>query len=42
MLEIRQETKNDEVPTQNFMAVKLNDLDVEIKGSVEYAKEFGI
>lgn len=31
-----------EVPTQNFMAIKLNDTDIEIKGTVEYAKEFGI
>ena len=31
-----------EVPNENFMAIKLNDTDVEIKGTVEYAKEFGI
>ncbi len=31
-----------EVQNENFMAIKLNDTDVEIKGTVEYAKEFGI
>lgn len=31
-----------EVPNENFMAIKLNDFDKEITGSVEYAKEFGI
>lgn len=31
-----------EVPNENFMAIKLNDMDVEIKGTIEYAKEFGI
>lgn len=31
-----------EVPNENFMAIKLNDTDAEIKGTVEYAKEFGI
>ena len=31
-----------EVSNENFMAIKLNDTDVEIKGTVQYAKEFGI
>ena len=31
-----------EVPNENFMAIKLNDIDTEIIGIVEYAKEFGI
>lgn len=31
-----------EVPNENFMAIKLNDTDVKIEGTVEYAKEFGI
>lgn len=31
-----------EVPKENFMAIKLNNTDTEIKGIVEYAKEFGI
>ena len=31
-----------EVPNENYMAIKLNDTDVEITGIVEYAKEFGI
>lgn len=31
-----------EVPQQNFMAIKLIDTEIEIKGTVEYAKEFGI
>ena len=31
-----------EVSNENFMAVKLNDTDTEIKGVVQYAKEFGI
>lgn len=31
-----------EVPNENFMAIKLNDFDKEITGTVEYAKEFGI
>ena len=31
-----------EVPNENFMAVKLNNTDTEIKGIVQYAKEFGI
>ena len=31
-----------EVANENFMAIKLNDTEVEIKGVVEYAKEFGI
>ena len=31
-----------EVSNENFMAIKLNDTDVEIKGIVQYAKEFGI
>ena len=31
-----------EVSNENFMAIKLNDTDAEIKGSVQYAKEFGI
>lgn len=31
-----------EVPSENFMAIKLNQADKEIVGMVEYAKEFGI
>ena len=31
-----------EVPNENFMAIELNNTDVEITGVVEYAKEFGI
>ncbi len=31
-----------EVPNENFMAIKLKDTEVEIKGTVQYAKEFGI
>ena len=31
-----------EVPNENFMAVKLNNTDTEIKGIVQYAKEFRI
>ena len=31
-----------EVSNENFMAIKLNDTDIEIKGTVRYAKEFGI
>lgn len=31
-----------EVPNENFMAIKLNDTDAKIEGTVEYAKEFGI
>lgn len=31
-----------EVSNENFMAIKLNDTDAEIKGTVQYAKEFGI
>ena len=31
-----------DVPDENFMAIKLNDLSEEIKGTVKYAKEFGI
>ncbi len=31
-----------DVPDENFMAIKLNDTDIEIKGIVQYAKEFGI
>ena len=31
-----------EVPNENFMAIKLNDTDAEIAGTVEYAKEFEI
>ena len=31
-----------EVSNENFMAIKLNDTDVEIKGIVQYAKGFGI
>lgn len=31
-----------EVPNENFMAIKLNDTDTNIEGTVEYAKEFGI
>lgn len=29
-----------DVPDENFMAIKLNDTDIEIKGIVQYAKEF--
>ena len=29
-----------DVPDKNFMAIKLNDTDIEIKGIVQYAKEF--
>ena len=31
-----------EVSNENFMAIKLNDIDIEIKGTVQYVKEFGI
>ncbi len=31
-----------DVSDKNFMAIKLNDIDIEIKGTVQYAKEFGI
>lgn len=31
-----------EVSNENFMAIKLNYTDIEIKGTVRYAKEFGI
>lgn len=31
-----------EVPSENFMAIKLNDTNMEIKGIVKYAREFGI
>ena len=31
-----------DVPNENFMAIKLNDTDIEIKGIAQYAKEFGI
>ena len=31
-----------DVADENFMAVKLNDTDIEITGVVQYAKEFGI
>ena len=31
-----------EVANENFMAMKLNDTDIEITGVVQYAKEFGI
>lgn len=31
-----------DVPSKNFMAIKLNESHVEIKGIVKYAKEFGI
>ena len=31
-----------DVQDENFMAIKLNDTDIEIKGMVQYAKEFGI
>ena len=31
-----------EVQNENFMAVKLNETNTEIKGVVQYAKEFGI
>lgn len=31
-----------EVPSKNFMAIKLNSTDKQITGIVEYAKEFGI
>ena len=30
------------VADENFMAIKLNEVDTEIKGVVQYAKEFGI
>ena len=29
-----------DVPDENFMAIKLNDTDIEINGIVQYAKEF--
>lgn len=31
-----------EVPNENFMAIKLNDANLKLEGTVEYAKEFGI
>ncbi len=31
-----------DVANENFMAIKLNEVDTEIKGVVQYAKEFGI
>ena len=31
-----------DVPSKNFMAIKLNESNVKIKGIVKYAKEFGI
>ena len=31
-----------DIPKENFMAIKLNDCDKEIKGIVKYAEEFGI
>mgnify|MGYP005787336687 FL=1 len=31
-----------DVPDENFMAIKLNDTDIEVKGIVQYAKEFEI
>lgn len=31
-----------DVPSENFMAIKLNEANTEIKGIVQYAKEFGI
>ena len=31
-----------DVPNENFMAIKLNDAKIEVKGVVKYAKEFGI
>lgn len=31
-----------EIDDKNFMAIKLNDKQIDIKGIVEYAKEFGI
>ena len=31
-----------QVPDENFMAIKLNDTNIERKGTVEYAKEFEI
>ena len=31
-----------EVPNENYMAIKLNETDTKITGTVEYAKEFGI
>ena len=31
-----------DVANENFMAIKLNEADTEIKGVVQYAKEFGI
>lgn len=31
-----------DVPDENFMAIKLNDADIEVRGIVQYAKEFGV
>src|SRR5699024_1253512 len=31
-----------DVPNENFMAIKLNDTELEIQGVVKYADEFGI
>ena len=31
-----------DVPDENFMAIKLNDTDIEVRGIVQYAKEFGV
>ena len=31
-----------DVPNENFMAIKLNNTNIEVKGIVEYPKEFGI
>ena len=31
-----------DVPSENFMAIKLNEANTEIKGIAQYAKEFGI
>lgn len=31
-----------DVASENFMAVKLNDIGIEIQGVIQYAKEFGI
>ena len=31
-----------DVPSENFMAIKLNDTSEDVKGIVKYAKEFGI
>ena len=31
-----------DVPNENFMAIKLNDTNTEIKGIVKYTKEFGV